>query len=141
MCVISATYTHNKTMGGLFSSAETAPQKYWGKWEHSKKANSTYGDGGTATKFLTIHTTGHIRSHGTITQADGTTTSYDTGAIAVTGWKEVGVSVVMGGFLQGIAKSLEISALGDMHVTTDESAEVMCAGGRETVVSETYRKV
>lgn len=128
-------------MGGLFSSAEDAPKRYWGKWEHNKKANSTYGDGCSATKVLTIHPNGTVRSHGTITQADGTTTSYDTGAIAVTGWKEKGVSIVMGGFLQGIAKSLEISAIGDMHVTTDESAEVMCAGGRETVVSETYRKV
>jgi len=129
-------------MGVLFSSAELAPEKYWGKWTHIQKQDATYGAGGEKVKYLIIQPAGTVQSKGTITNSDGTTTSYDTGPIAVTGWKVQGPSVVYGGLVTGISKRLEITPLGQMHVLSDESAESMCAGSRSEVgVSETYRKL
>lgn len=123
-------------MGGIFSSAEEAPPRYFGKWVHTKKGTGK----AITTKTLIIQAAGTIRSMGTVTDEEGNTTMYDTGDIPCVGWAKEGASVVSGGFVSGISKKLHVTPLGHLHVTTDEAAETMCAGNRLELITETYRK-
>jgi hypothetical protein len=131
-------------MGGLFSNAELPAQIYWGTWTFKKR-----GPVGKAqvAKQIIIYPNGTVCCKGIITDADGNTSKYDTGAIQVNGWVDPGSSfepsLIMGGVFTGISKRLQMSPLGDLHVLTDESAESMCVSGRaaaEPMVAETYRK-
>ena len=111
-------------MGGLFSKAELPAQIYWGTWTFKKR-----GPVGKAqvAKQIIIYPNGTVCCKGIITDADGNTSKYDTGAIQVNGWVDPGSSfepsLIMGGVFTGISKRLQMSPLGDLHVLTDESAE------------------
>ena len=136
-------------MGGLFSTPETPPERYRGKWFHEKTANmGVHGKVKTSTT-LTIKPNGTVRNEKTVETCideDTIVSRSDTGDVQVTGWKDTtnedGTTdhhhMIYGGFFVGISKRLEITPMGKMHVLTDDEAESTCGGNRVTGDLQTY---